>query len=82
MPKYRIRTYDVENGTFTPEVGLSVPHDNLTIDQLKQAIKELRQIGYTVHRRRGKDGDHFDNDPSILIERVDSNGEHLQTDAN
>lgn len=72
--RYSIGTWDTNRQAFTPQRGLSVPSFNATRWQLRQAMKELRQMGYSVHRFRGTKGDHEDNDPFVLIERTD--GKH------
>ena len=71
MELYSIGTWDSKKQAFTPQRGLSVPSFNITRGQLRQAMKELRQLGYSVHRYRSADGTHDDNDPWVLIERTD-----------
>lgn len=70
-PLYSIGTWDVLIEAYTPQAGLSVPAFNIDRSQLRQAIRELRAIGYTAHRIRERDGSHDDNDTSVLIERTD-----------
>ena len=66
-PSYSIGTWNTFRQAFTPQRGLSVPSFNITRSQLRQAMKELRRMGY-------EDGTHEDNDPFVLIERTD--GKH------
>ena len=73
-PFYSIGTWNTFRQAFTPQRGLSVPSFNITRSQLRQAMKELRRMGYSVHRYRDQDGTHEDNDPFVLIERTD--GKH------
>jgi hypothetical protein len=80
MALYSVATWDTNKQAYTPQCGLSVPSFNITLSQLRVALKELRQMGYTAHRVRhaiGTDGfedyDH-DSDPSVLVERTD--GKH------
>ena len=69
-PLYSIRTWDGELQSYTPQDGLTVPSSNITISQLRQAVRELRRrIGYTAHRVRDANGDHENNDCAVLIER-------------
>lgn len=74
MASYSIGTWDADRQSYTPQSGLTVPSYNINIHQLRQAMRELRAIGYSCHRRRDADGTHDDNDPSVLIERTD--GKH------
>lgn len=69
--KYSIGTWDRERQAYTPQRGLSVPAFGLTIRQLKQAIRDLRRLGYSAHRRRDSDGTYDDNDGDVIIERTD-----------
>lgn len=70
-PLYSVGTWDTFRQAYTPQSGLSVPSFNMTGRQLLQAVRELRRIGYSLHRRRDADGDYEDNDPMVLIERTD-----------
>lgn len=71
MHTYSVRTWDFERQAYTPQVGLSVTWFGLTLWQLKAALKELRGMGYSCHRRRDSDGGHDDNDWCVLVERDD-----------
>jgi hypothetical protein len=70
-PLYSIGTWDTQKQAYTPQRGLSVPSFNITIEQLRIAMKELRSMDYSCHRRRDADGSYDDNDWSVLIERTD-----------
>jgi hypothetical protein len=74
-PLYSIGTWDTYKQAFTAHHNLSVPAFNITRSQLRQAIRELRQRGYSVHRYRDSDGEHWDSDPSVQIERTDGKPE-------
>jgi len=69
-PLYSVGTWDGENQSYTPD-RLSVPAFNITLAQLRQSLRELRQRGYSAHRRRCPDGARDDNDPAVLVERTD-----------
>lgn len=70
MPRYSIGTWDTDLQAFTPQIGLSVPSFNITIHELRQAMRELVAMGYSCHRY--KDGD---SDPCVFIERTDGKSE-------
>lgn len=72
-PLYSIGTWDTDLSAFTPQTG--VPAFNLTLPQLRQSMRTLRAIGYTCHRLRDANGDHDNNDSSVLIERTDGQAE-------
>lgn len=74
-PLYSIGTWDTDRQAYTPQAGLAVPAFNITIWQLRQAIRELRSGGYTVHYVRSASGDHANNDWAVLIERTDGMSE-------
>lgn len=69
---YSVGTWDMEKQAYTPQDGLSVPSFNITLSQLRTALKELRKVGYSAHRRgkRDEDGDR-PNDTWVLVERTD-----------
>ena len=69
-PLYTILTYDWEISEYTPQEGLSVPCINVPLHTMRQVLKELRDCGYTCHRRRGPDGNYDDNDSSVLVKRT------------
>lgn len=70
-PLYSIGTWDMDLQAYTPQVGLTVPCQNVPLATMRQVVRELRRMGYSCHRRMDKYGDHEDNDPSVLIERTD-----------
>ena len=70
-PLYTIGTWDMDEQAYTPQVGLTVPCINVPWRTLLQVLRELRQLGYTAHRRRDANGDHDDNDWAVLVERTD-----------
>lgn len=74
-PLYSVGTWDADAQAFTPQAGLSVSSMNVTIPILRQALRELREMGYSAHRRRNDDGTHDDNDPWVLVERTDGKPE-------
>jgi hypothetical protein len=71
---YSVGTWDTDKQSYTPQRGLTVPSFNLTWNQLVVAVRELKQLGYSAHRRRLPNGSHDDNDWTVLIERTD--GKH------
>lgn len=68
---YSVRTWDMDLQRYTPQVGLSFPAFGLTLWQLRAALKELRAMGYSAHRRRDSEGERDDNDFYVLVERDD-----------
>lgn len=73
MARYSIGTWDTNEQAFTPQIG--VPAFNLTLYQLRQSMRMLRDRHYSCHRYRDADGSHDDNDTSVLIERTDGMSE-------
>ena len=68
---YSVGTWDTDLQAFTPQAGLTCPSQNVPLFSLLDVLRQLRAMGYTCHRRRDKNGDHCDNDCSVLIERTD-----------
>lgn len=68
---YSVGTWDTDKQAYTPQRGLSVPSFNITLAQLRQALKELRTMAYKAHRYRDEDGSHDDNDAYVIVERTD-----------
>lgn len=73
-PLYSVGTWDTDKQAYTPQRGLSVPSFNITREQLRIAMKELRAMHYSCHRYRASNGTYDDNDWCVLIERTD--GKH------
>ena len=69
-PLYSVGTWNESEQAFTPQVGLTVPSQNVPWRTLLQILRELRQLGYSAHYRRDPDGDHDDNDACVLVERT------------
>ena len=67
---YSIGTYDWELGAYTPQIGVDRWH-RLTKWELRVAIRQLRSMGYTCHRRRDIDGSYDDNDTNVIVDRTD-----------
>lgn len=61
--QYRIQTYDVEAGDYTPQDG--IPEIVKGFRGLLMAVRLLRAEGYPCDRTK-----HGGSDPSVLIERV------------
>lgn len=74
-PLYSIGTWDSEESAYTPQIGVTVPSLNITRSQLRVAIRDLQDMGYSCHRRRDSEGYHDDNDTEVLIERTDGKPE-------
>jgi hypothetical protein len=70
MPLYTLTTWDAELEDYTPQEGLDVPSVNVTIHQLRRAIRELRRRGYSANYARSANSGRY-GDPSVLIERTD-----------
>lgn len=68
---YTVRTWDTDAQAYTSQSRLSLPWNGLTIWQLRQALRELRSMGYTAHYVRDSHGEHSSNDVSVLVERDD-----------
>ena len=75
MALYSVGTWDYDEQAYTPQRGLTVPSFNITRAQLRVALRELKWMGYSVHRRRDRRGDYDDNDWSVLVERTDGKPE-------
>ncbi len=73
--QYSVGTWDTEAQAFTPQIGLSVPSFNMTIHQLRTALKELRRMGYAAKRWRLTDGSHISGDDFTIVERTDGEAE-------
>lgn len=69
MATYTVLTWDLELQQFTPQTGMSVPHEGLTIHGLRAALKDLRAMGYSCHRTRDRHGRHDNNDAWVMVER-------------
>jgi len=65
MVLYSITTWDIEKQIFTPHPG--VPAFNLTLSELRQSLRMLKQRGYSCHRLAWCG----DSDASVLVERTD-----------
>ncbi len=48
-----------------------MPSFNITLAQLRQAVRDLKRLGYEAYRVRDADGAHDTNDPAVLIKRTD-----------
>lgn len=70
MHTYSIRTWDPTLEAYTPQIGCE-PWRELTLPQLKRAMRLLQRIGYSCHRFRDSDGGHDSSDTFVLIERDD-----------
>lgn len=68
---YSVRTWDTDMDAYTPQAGMSLPWEGLSLWQLRDALRELRSMGYPCHRFRDADGNHCDNDTFVLVERSD-----------
>jgi hypothetical protein len=68
---YSVGTWDTDRQAYTPQRGLPVPSFNITLSQLRSALRWLRAYGYSCHRYRDADGGHDDNDWVVLVERTD-----------
>jgi hypothetical protein len=74
MPLSSIGTWDMEKQAYTPQAGVEKSF-NLTAGELRAAMKRLRELGYSVHRRGNVRDGHDDNDCYVLIERTDGKPE-------
>lgn len=70
-PLYSVGTWDTDLQAYTPQIGLTVPSQNVNLATLREVLRQLRGMGYDCHRRRGVDGSYDDNDASVLVERTD-----------
>lgn len=69
VPLYSVATMDGDG--YTPQAGLSVPSFNITLYQLRIAIRELREMGYGCHRVGNARDGHEDFSPCTAIMRTD-----------
>lgn len=74
-PLYSVGTWDSDLNGFTVQAGLTVPSINVPLNVVRQITRELRQMGYTAHRKRSPDGGYWDNDASVFFERTDGKPE-------
>ena len=52
MPTYDVLTYDLEQGEYTPQDGMTAPCEGVTLGGVKRALTELRDVwGYCVSPR-------------------------------
>lgn len=73
MTLYCLGTWDTEIQAYTPHDGVQA--FNLTLHELRAALKQLRSRGYTCHRFRDPDGGHEDNDYGVMVEQMDGRTE-------
>lgn len=68
--KYSVGTWDSDKQAYTPQQGAG-QSVNITWKSLLAVMRRLRDLGYSAHRVRNNEGDHYDNDTSVLVERTD-----------
>jgi hypothetical protein len=73
--RYSVGTWDVALQSYTPQIGVHKSF-NLTLAELRVAIRILRKLGYSAHRRGNVNDGHEDNDWTVLIVRDDGTLEH------
>lgn len=66
MKRYYVTTWDTDLQKFTPQKG--VRKGPYTLFGLRKAIRTLRAMGYSAHRRRSPGGWHEDCDASVSVE--------------
>ncbi len=54
MARYSVGTWCMDSQAYTPQIG--IPAFNLTISELRRALKDLRNIGYECRRLRESGG--------------------------
>jgi hypothetical protein len=74
-PLYSVGTWDSDAQAYTPQEGLTVPAFNITLGELRAALRDLRKEGYAANRVRFADGQR-DSDWAVLVERTDGLPEH------
>jgi hypothetical protein len=74
IPLYSIGTWDTDAQAYTPQIGVDKSF-NLTVSELRQAMKRLKYLGYSCHRRGNMFTGHEDNDWMVLVERTDGETE-------
>lgn len=72
--RYSVGTMDDELNAYTPQIGVE-KSINITLHELRRALKRLRELGYSAHRFRDPDGGHEDHDSYVLVERTDGMSE-------
>ncbi len=65
IPRYYVFTWDMDIQKYTPQVG--VPCGPHSAYGLRQALHELRSMGYSAHRVRDTDGTYDNNDTYVLV---------------
>lgn len=68
QPLYSVGVWDHDRESYV-SVRLVVPCFNITWNELRAALKDLRQLGHPCRRKR-----YGTNDSSVLVERTD--GKH------
>ncbi len=69
-PLYSVKTWCTDSQAFTPQIGLSVPSQNVSWRGLLAVLRELRDCGYQCGRKRLPGGGHDSGDPFVLVQRV------------
>jgi hypothetical protein len=67
-PRYDVLTWDPEREEYTPQDGLPVPSENVTLWQVRTVLRALRTHGYGCWRIRDASG-YYESDTSVLVER-------------
>ena len=66
---YRITTWDYDAQDYTEQAGLVNPSLDVDLGGLRQAVQELRAMGYSCHRYRDQYGD-YESDSAVFVERI------------
>ena len=67
--RYSVGTWDIFLHAYTAQEGVSKSF-NLTRSELKTAIRELRGLLYSAHRKGNCAVGHDDNDWTVLVEKT------------
>jgi hypothetical protein len=73
LARYSVGTWDSDEQSYTPQEGIAKSF-NITLAELRQAVRDLKQMGYSCHRLRD-DVCYGCNDWAVLIERTDGASE-------
>jgi len=73
--RYSIGTWDTDEQAYRPQEMDGQPWLNITLLQLRQAMRHLQEWGYSCHRYKTGPNEHDDNDWAVLIERTDGMNE-------
>lgn len=71
-PRYSVTTWNPDTQEHTPQAGLGVRSQMVTLWGLRRALRALRELGYTCHRMHRRGGGYFDEiDDDVYVQRIE-----------